>query len=149
MTYDSSEDNEHGERAEVILARVKEQMQDWRHVSLYDVNISLLNGMSNACYKVFLEPGVELADPDTPRQVLYRKFENDHIDKKIEEVIFRTMSAKRMGPRFIFQNSEYRIEQFIEGRPLSIWEMRNPHIMKIFAKAVHDMHEKSGVREAI
>lgn len=70
-------------------------MPDWRHVSLSDVKISLLSGYSNACYKVLLEPGVELADPDTPRSVLYRKFENELIDKEIEKIIFRAMSDHR------------------------------------------------------
>jgi hypothetical protein len=30
------------------------------------------------------------------------------------------------GPELHFQNKEYRIEGFFEGRPLTIWEMRNP-----------------------
>lgn len=140
---------ERGEKPEVVLARVKEHMPAWGQVTLLDVSITRLSGLSNACYKVKLAADVQIADSDTPRKVLYRKFENEIVDNKIEEIIFRSMSEKRMGPRFIFQDSEYRIEEFIEGRPLSVWELRNPTISKLFVKAIYEMHEKSGVREAI
>ena len=35
-----------------------------------------------------------------------------------------------------FQNKEYRIEQFFHGRPLSIWEMRNPMIYLKYAETI-------------
>lgn len=33
-------------------------------------------------------------------------------------------------------NHEYRIESFFEGRPITIWEMRNPVILDLFIKEI-------------
>ena len=59
------------------------------------------------------------------------------------------MSESGLGPKLFFQNSEYRIENFIEGRPLSIWELRNPVIAEKFVEAIFSMHTKSGIAEAM
>ena len=61
--------------------------------------------------------------------LLYRKFECEIVDKQIEATVFKSMSDSGYGPKLIFQNSEYRIESFFDGRPLTIWELRNPVIM--------------------
>ena len=34
----------------------------------------------------------------------------------------------------------YRIESFFEGRPLTIWEMRNPTMMKLFARKIFEFN---------
>ena len=31
-----------------------------------------------------------------------------------------------------FVNEDYRIEEFIEGRPLTIWELRSPTLARIY-----------------
>lgn len=124
-------------------------MPDWAHVTLDDISIKRLSGLSNACYKVTLNDNITIENPETPRKVLYRKFENEIVDNKIEMLIFKKMSEKRFGPMFIFQDKTYRIEEFVEGRPLSVWELRNPHMRNLFVKAVYNMHENSGIREAM
>ena len=50
------------------------------------------------------------------------------------------MSDQNLGPKLYFQNDEYRIESFFEGRPLTIWELRNPTIMKLLARATFDFN---------
>lgn len=35
-------------------------------------------------------------------------------------------------------NEEYRIESYIDGRPMTIWEMRNPVIYKKVAEIICD-----------
>lgn len=102
ITDDGFRAPERGEKPEVVLARVKEHMPAWGHVSLDEVTISRLSGLSNACYKVSVGPEVTIADPDTPRKVLYRKFENEIIDNTIEEIVFRNMSERNLGPKFVF-----------------------------------------------
>ena len=86
---------------------------------------------------------------EADRVYLYRKFECDIIDKQVEAAIFKSMSDSGQGPKLIFQNSEYRIECFFQGRPLTIWELRNPVIVESYVKAIYGMHTKSGVSEAI
>ena len=113
------------------------------------MEIKKLNGLSNSCYKVWLDKRVKLNDPDAPRAVLYRKIENEVVDKHIESTIFRTMSESGQGPKLIGSDDDYRIEGFIESRVLSIWEMRNPVLMEKFVQAVYEMHHESGTAEAI
>ena len=50
------------------------------------------------------------------------------------------MSEKGFGPKSIYQTNEYRIEEFINARPLTIWEMRNPVIMASFAKSLFNFN---------
>ena len=71
------------------------------------------------------------------------------IDKQVEATIFACMSAKKLGPHLVFQNDAYRIESFFEGRPLSVWEMRNPVIMEATVKEIFKMHNDSGAAEAL
>lgn len=59
------------------------------------------------------------------RVVLYRRFEQDLTDKRIEQAIFEIKSNDGTGPKLHFQNYTYRIEGFFEGRTITIWEMRN------------------------
>jgi len=113
------------------------------------VEFKKLNGLSNSCYKVWLDKRVVLNSPDEPRTVLYRKIENATVDAVMESTIFKTMSDSGQGPKLIGTDKDYRIEGFIESRVLSIWEMRNPVIMDKFVQAVYEMHHESGTAEVI
>ena len=108
-----------------------------------------MSGLSNACYRVALNEDVQLEGSEAARVYLYRKFECEIIDKRVEAAIFKCMSDADLGPKLIFQNSEYRIEDFFVGRPLTIWELRNPVLSEAYVKAIYDMHTKSGAAEAI
>lgn len=50
------------------------------------------------------------------------------------------MSDDGSGPKMFFQNDKFRIEEFFEGRPLTLWEMRNPMIFENFAKKICDFN---------
>ena len=56
----------------------------------------------------------------------------------MEAAVFQAMSDSGLGPKLIFANEDFRIEHFVDGRPLSVWEMRNPLIMKQVCKAIYD-----------
>ena len=59
------------------------------------------------------------------------------------------MSDTGLGPKLIYHDQDYRIEHFVPGRPLSIWEMRSPVIMQAVVQALYNMHSRSGISEAI
>ena len=59
------------------------------------------------------------------------------------------MSDAGLGPKLIQHQETFRIEEFFAGRPISIWEMRNPVIMRKFVHAIHDFHTRSGASAAI
>ena len=73
------------------------------------------------------------------------------VDRATEAAYFQCMSDSGLGPKLIAYDPDllYRIEEFFEGRPLTIWELRNPVMMQSYAKAVFNMHTKSGAAEAI
>lgn len=48
-----------------------------------------------------------------------------------------------------FQNSKYRIEEFFEGRPLTLWEMRNPLIFERFARNICDFNFNSLAQKGV
>ena len=94
--------------------------------------------MSNVCYKV------EIIDDKIksmqPHALLYRKFVCEIIDKKVEATIFESMSDQGLGPKLYYYSEQYRIEQFFEGRSLTIWEVRNPRIMQMVANAIFEFN---------
>ena len=148
----AAESEERGEREEVIIANVLEHVAGWSDVvqAPEHVEIKLLNGLSNACYRVCLKDDVHLPpNCQSPRKLLYRKFECEIIDKQVEAALFESMSEAGIGPRLIFGCSKYRIEAFFEGRPLTIWELRNPVVMEETTKAIFGFHNNNRATDAI
>lgn len=99
-------------------------------------------GLSNACYRV------ETQDPQCP-VILYRKFECKIVDKNIEALIFRVASEQNIGPRLLYQNDDYRIESFINARPITIWEMRNPLFLKYYAEKIFSFNFNPALNESL
>ena len=83
------------------------------------------------------------------RTLLYRKFLIKDNDNRIAATVFQAMSDSGLGPKLIFANQFFRIEHFVDGRTLSVWEMRNPQIMKQVARALYDFHHSSGAADKI
>jgi hypothetical protein len=107
-----------------IIKRIKENFGPWSNVPEDKLSITRLSGMSNACYKVSkLDSDIE------PKDLLFRKFECVVTDKKLEQLIFNA-NCEQGGPKNYFCNDEFRIEEFRQARPITIWEMRNPTITK-------------------
>ena len=75
---------ERGEKPDVILAHIKEHLPSWAPISSVDqLEIKKMSGLSNACYRVHVKDGgIE------PTTLLYRKFECEIVDKKVEGTIF-------------------------------------------------------------
>ena len=136
---------------ELIILNIKQHFPAWAAAvqSAQQVQIRKLSGMSNACYKVELAKDIPLTDKAVPRTLLYRKFECKIVDRQVEATIFQRMSDAGLGPQMYFQNEHYRIEGFFEGRPLTIWELRNPFFTQKFVETLFQLHEKSGNAAAI
>lgn len=143
-----SSDSDHykGEQSvnDLIFNRICSHIPDWSSAlkTSEDLNIKRLNGLSNACYRVSIKDEVAPHLTDN-RTLLYRKFEQELTDKRIESAIFRTKSEDKTGPYLHFMNTEYRIEGFFEGRPISIWEMRNPAIYMEYSNFICDYNFSS------
>jgi predicted Ser/Thr protein kinase len=88
--------------------------------SVEELAIKRLSGLSNACYKVTYNH----------ESVLYRKKSSTVADKEQEALLFEAASTQGLGPKCIYQTSEFRIEEYVEGRCPSIWEMQSPIIQR-------------------
>ena len=115
-----------GQTPDIILKHIKAHVESWEAVTLDQISVAKLSGLSNSCYRVH----VEAPSAVQPTTLLYRKFECELIDKRVEATIFESMSSQGLGPKLLFQNTEYRIEEFFDGRQITIWEMRNPSVLK-------------------
>lgn len=77
---------------------------------------------------------------DGPKTLLYRRFEQQLTDRRIEQSVFQIKSDNGSGPKNYFMNNEYRIESFFNGRPISIWEMKNKTIFRTCARTLCDFN---------
>jgi len=148
----AAESQEKGEREEVIISNILEHVQGWSDAvqAPEQVEIKLLNGLSNACYKVALKGDVQLPpNCQSPRKLLYRKFECEIVNKQVEATLFEEMSEAGLGPKLIHGSAKFRIEGFFEGRPLTIWELRNPVVMEEATKAIFEFHYNNRAIDAI
>ena len=59
------------------------------------------------------------------------------------------MSVMGLGAKLIYECTTFRIESFFEGRPLTIWELRNPVIIEEVVKAIFGFHNNNRAQEAI
>ena len=90
-----------GETDEVIIANILQQVPGWSDAvqAPEQVEISQLSGLSNACYRVALKSDVLLPpNCQSPRKLLYRKFECEIVDQQVEATLFRCMSEAGLGP---------------------------------------------------
>lgn len=129
----------HTEEQFKIYKHILELVPDWQKLITCpaDLSYSRLKGNSNACFRVSLKESILLPDESKiPRQLLYRRYEQTIIDKSVEQAIFKAKSEDLTGPMLYFQNDEYRIEEFWNGRPITLWEMRNPLIQETYAQQI-------------
>lgn len=135
MAYNNAEEPETD-----MFARIKAHVKGWAVISSADqLDFKRLSGLSNACYKV-VPKDAELAALVEPSALLYRKKVSDVVDKKQEAIVFEVMSSQGLGPTCFYQNDDFRIESFFEGRPLSIWELRSPVILRKLMRALVSLH---------
>jgi len=80
-----------------MFERIKAQLPSWSKVTFEQARIKRMAGLSNACYRVSVEKPVVVPDA-----VLYKKFECQIIDKDVEAMIFKNMSDRGYGPKYIF-----------------------------------------------
>jgi len=148
-TVPEAEVSTSGESEQVMFQRVIQHVEGWSTLfsSADELQFTRMSGMSNACYKV--EPKNVTGGEVWPRAVLYRKFECEIVDKTVEDIIFTSMSEQGLGPKKFFADSVFRIEEFFEGKPISIWEMRNPFVLERCVRKICEFNYNTLTRERI
>ena len=135
---------------DVIFEHLMMHIEEWKPIikSADDLIIRRLSGLSNACYKVTIKPEID-STQTVIKALLYRRFEQNLTDKRIETSIFKAKSDDGSGPKLFYQGEKYRIESFFEGRPISIWEMRNQQIYIKYAEMICDYNFNESARNKI
>ncbi|CAI2371357.1 unnamed protein product [Moneuplotes crassus] len=101
-------------------------LSGWKDVKTEeDAIIFRLSGLSNITCMVKAK-----SKSVSPRYVIFRVFDNELCSNELESAVFDCLSDQGLGPVCYFQNSHYRIEQSYDARPITIFEMRNPVLLK-------------------
>ena len=87
---------------QLIFDRITQHIPQWKEtlVSVDELTIRRLSGLSNACFRVQIKEGIKKTLE--PKTLLYRRFEQDLTDKRIEQAIFETKSEDGTGPKLYF-----------------------------------------------
>ena len=102
MENSEEQKKEGSEDFQIIFERIITHIPEWKQSvrSAEELSIRRLSGLSNACFRVTFKDGVNKTVE--PKVLLYRRFEQDLTDKKIEQAIFETKSADGTGPKLYF-----------------------------------------------
>lgn len=120
-----------GEYDNKILKVVQKYFKEATIGKVDDLEIKDISGMSNANYIVNPKD-----DPEAKVVVRFFKSKCSNFDN--ERAIFRKMGQKGYGPKEIEANNHYRIEEYIDGRPLTWLELRNPWIQSTLMELICD-----------
>ena len=91
--------------------------------SLDDLELINISGMSNVTYSIACKKQPE-------KKIVIRFFESKCADFKTEDQIFKMFGQRGWGPKEIERTDTYRVEEYIDGRPLTFFELRNPYIAR-------------------
>ncbi|KAL4788585.1 kinase-like domain-containing protein [Aspergillus varians] len=134
------------------------ELKGWRKLPMElaaEIDIVRLSGaLTNAVYKVtppqnIPPPRAEdgsytLVPRRPPPKLLLRIYgpQVDHlIDREKELSILRRLGRKNIGPKVLGTFNNGRFEEYLEARPLTPKELRDPSTMKQIAKRMRELHE--------
>ncbi|KAL2871846.1 putative choline kinase [Aspergillus lucknowensis] len=134
------------------------QLKGWRKLPMdlaAEIDVERLSGaLTNAVYKVtppqnIPPPRAEdgsytLVPRRPPPKLLLRIYgpQVDHlIDREKELQILRRLGRKNIGPKVLGTFNNGRFEEYLDARPLTPKELRDPSTMKQIAKRMRELHE--------
>lgn len=123
----------------LVFDRVKQNVPDWESANFNQATFTSMSGYTS-CVIGIKHEGCQ--------PVLYRVFENSLANASMEQVAFEAASEEGLGPILLYRGEGWRLESFFEGRPISIWEMRNPYIMCKIADIFFAYNFNKRAREA-
>ena len=91
--------------------------------SLNEITCENISGMSNVTYAIS-------SKTKPTEKIVIRFFESKAADFHTEASIFKLMGQRGWGPKEIEHTDVYRVEEYIDGRPLTTLELRNPFVAK-------------------
>ncbi|CDW75206.1 choline kinase [Stylonychia lemnae] len=83
-----------------------------------------------------------------PKTIFLKFFhENPYVNRALEIDIFSHLSNQGKVPKLIYQGTEYRIEEYISGRQLTVFELRNRTIYNKVAEFLCNLHYDFSLRQ--
>eukprot|EP00871_Galdieria_phlegrea_P000302 jgi/Galph1/1272/GphlegSOOS_G5984.1 len=121
----------------------RQLVSGWQHLENSELQVErVLGGITNRIFRVCIHPK---NDKELIEQkysvVLVRVFGAEGIiDREQENEIFEQLAAEGIAPKFIGKFSNGRIEGWLNGRCISIDEMRDTLISQAIAKELAKLH---------
>lgn len=106
-------------------------------------NITRLPSASNIIYRV------DFKYMETVNSIVFRKSVNKLVDFKIENIIFQQLSDDGDGPFCFYQGKEFRIEEYLHGRTISIFELKHPEIVKKIMIQLAKFHSNKVIQSEV
>ncbi|KAI9370980.1 kinase-like domain-containing protein [Aspergillus egyptiacus] len=145
-------------KSEILRLTHTLQLKGWRKIPMdlaAEIDIVRLSGaLTNAVYKV--TPPQNLPPPRAedgsytlvprkpPPKLLLRIYgpQVDHlIDREKELQILRRLGRKNIGPKVLGTFNNGRFEEYLDARPLTARELRDPSTMRQIAKRMRELHD--------
>ena len=129
---------------ELIYKIVKNNMPQWKDLEFTqdELIITPFKSLTNSIN------AVELVLPCAcPKKVLVRIFADTSkvINQRKEKVVFAELANQGLGPKLYSVTDAFRIEEFLDSRMLTAFELRNRTLMKSFATVMCDFNYNSSL----
>ncbi|KAH8741898.1 choline kinase GmCK2p-like protein [Cryptosporidium ryanae] len=115
----------------------------WKEIETNNIEVSqILSGLTNQLFSVSIIDG-SISSSLKHSKVLFRiygKHVGKFYDSKVELQVFRYLSEINIAPKLIADFPEGRIEEFLEGEPLTTNQLKLTHICTEVAKNLGYLH---------
>ena len=127
----------------MFIPYVGKHIEAWKDIKdEKDAVIIKLSGLSNiTCMIKANDKHVE------PRSVIFRVFDNPLCESDVEDLVFQWMSDHGIGPKCYYKCDHYRIEEWYDSRPITIFEMRNPVFLKKIIEIAFKINYNKDIKE--
>ena len=123
------------EEKELILKLISEVLPQWNTQTLNpaDLKCEQTNGLTNITFIISTPSDI------TPKSVFLRIFKeyiSGIIDTKVERAIFKAISDNNQVPKTLGSRETYRVEEYIDGSPLSNFLLPNKIYLRVFGEKI-------------
>ncbi|KAL2853394.1 kinase-like domain-containing protein [Aspergillus pseudoustus] len=151
-------------KSEILRLTHTLQLKSWRKLPMdlaAEIDVERLSGaLTNAVYRVIPPQNIPppraedgsytLVPRKPPPKLLLRIYgpQVDHlIDREKELQILRRLGRKNIGPKVLGTFNNGRFEEYLDARPLTPKELRDPSTMKQIAKRMRELHDGVDLEE--
>lgn len=128
---------------EIIIDICRKNIPGWKGINDACIEVKqILSGLTNQLFVVSILSECLSQSLKHPRILfrIYGKHVGKFYDSKVELDVFRYLSNINIAPNIIADFPEGRIEEFIDGEPLTTSQLQLPHICVEVAKNMGSLH---------